>query len=53
MVNYLLDELPIMLTGVKHEGIHYKTILYPTGKAFLKELFDTEIANWPLIIKNI
>ena len=32
MVNYLLDELPIMLSGVKHEGIHYKTILYPTGK---------------------
>ena len=31
MVNYILGELPIMLTGVKYKGIHYKTLVYPTA----------------------
>merc|ERR1712200_33824 len=31
MVNYIVEELPIMLTGVECNGIHYKTLLYPTA----------------------
>ena len=31
MVPYLLEELPVMLSGIVHEGIHYKTHMYPTS----------------------
>ena len=31
MVSYLLEELPVMLSGIIHQGIHYKTLLYPTS----------------------
>ena len=31
MVNYIVEELPIMLTGIEYNGIHYKTLLYPTA----------------------
>ena len=31
MVNYIVEELPIMLTGLQYKGIHYKTLLYPTA----------------------
>ena len=31
MVNYILGELPFLIPGVEHNGIHYKTMLYPTA----------------------
>ena len=31
MVCYILEELPFMMSGISHQGIHYKTFLYPTS----------------------
>ena len=36
MVNYIVGELPSILTGVKYKGIHYKTLLYPTAASKAK-----------------
>ena len=36
MVEYILGELPIMLTGIKYKGIHHKTLLYPTAASKAK-----------------
>ena len=36
MVNYILGELPFLATGVEHNGIHYKTLLYPTAASKAK-----------------
>ena len=36
MVNYILGELPFLIAGVEHNGIHYKTMLYPTAASKAK-----------------
>jgi len=39
MAEYILKELPFMLDGVEHEGVNYKTQLYPSyGKTSLSEI---------------
>ncbi len=36
MVNHIVGELPSILTGLIYNGIHYKTLLYPTAASKAK-----------------
>ena len=31
MATYILEELPLLLSGFKHNGIKYQTMVYPTA----------------------
>ena len=50
MVNYLLSELPICLTGFEHNGTKYTTLLYPTAASKLTGGKGSCLANsvWDL-----
>lgn len=40
--NYVLREMPFLLEGIQHQGIHYEVMLYPTYRKSLSE-FTTNI----------
>ena len=33
MATYLIEELPVFLTGMLYKGVKYQTMVYPTGAA--------------------
>jgi hypothetical protein len=44
--NYIIDELPFILTGVELKGIHYKTFIYPTDVAKAKSFIADKVYSF-------